>query len=140
LPEFVQAADMACRAVRGYLAGREDFDAQPGMPDDVKEELSHLLDINRDPDDNLRLQRFCEWVQAGRLPGLKEPVPNYVAKGPGSWKCNATGLQHDDDTGDQPIWTDSFEKSDYRLFHDAVKQHRFVTTQEILPARGLRIA
>jgi hypothetical protein len=140
LPEFVQAAEMACRAVRGYLAGREDFEAQPGMPENVKEELPHLLNINRDAEDNQRLQRFCEWVQAGRIPGLKESIPHYVAKGRGSWKCNATGLEHDDDTGDQPTWTDAFERSDYRLFHDAVKQHRFVTTQEILPARGLRIA
>jgi hypothetical protein len=131
LPEFVQAAGMACR---------EDFEAQPGMPENVKDALAQLLDINRDPDENQRLLSFCERVQVGGIPGLKEPIPDYVAKGPGSWKCNATGLQHDDDTGDRPIWSDTFERSDYRLFHDAVKQHRFVTTQEILPAHGLRIA
>lgn len=140
LPDFVQAAEMACRAVQAYLAGSEEFETRPGMPENVKEELANLLDTNRDPDDNKRLQNFCEWVKAGRIPGLKETIPIYVAKGPGSWKCNATGLQYDDDTGDRPVWTDAFEKSDYRLFHDAVKQHRFVTTQEILPAHGLRIA
>jgi hypothetical protein len=91
-------------------------------------------------DDNERLRTVCEWVKAGRIPGLKEAVPAYIAKGRGSWKFKATGLQCDDDTGDRPEWSSAFEKSDYRLFHDAVKQHRFVTTQEILPARGLRIA
>ncbi|MGF6505702.1 hypothetical protein OKW26_001505 [Paraburkholderia sp. 32] len=110
------------------------------MPDDVKDALTRLLDTNREPDDNLRLRTVCEWVNAGRIPGLKEPVPGYIAKGQGSWKYQATGLLCDDDTGDRPEWTTAFEKSDYRLFHDAVKQHRFVTTQEILPARGLRIA
>ncbi|MGF6541685.1 hypothetical protein OKW34_002008 [Paraburkholderia youngii] len=140
LPDFVQAADMSCRVVRAYLARREDFENQPGMPDDVKDALTRLLDTNREPDDNLRLRTVCEWVNAGRIPGLKEPVPGYIAKGHGSWKYQATGLLCDDDTGDRPEWTTAFEKSDYRLFHDAVKQHRFVTTQEILPARGLRIA
>jgi hypothetical protein len=140
LPEFIQAADMACRAVRAYAAGREDFEMQAGMPESVKEVLTHLLDVNRDMDDNRRLQTFCEWVRAGRIPGLRESIPEYVAKGVGSWKYQATGLLYDDDRGERPTWTDAFEKSDYRLFHDAVKQHRFVTTQEILPAHGLRIA
>jgi hypothetical protein len=140
LPDFVQAAEMACRAVRAYLAGREDFETQAGLPDDVKDTLTHLLDTNRNMDDNERLRTVCEWVKAGRIPGLKEAVPAYIAKGRGSWKFKATGLQCDDDTGDRPEWSSAFEKSDYRLFHDAVKQHRFVTTQEILPARGLRIA
>ncbi|WP_326491194.1 DUF6765 family protein [Paraburkholderia sp. HD33-4] len=140
LPDFVEAADMSCRVVRAYLAGREDFENQPGLPDDVKDALTRLLDTNREPDDNLRLGTVCEWVNGGRIPGLKEPVPGYIAKGRGSWKYLATGLLCDDDTGDRPEWTAAFEKSDYRLFHDAVKQHRFVITQEILPARGLRIA
>jgi hypothetical protein len=86
------------------------------------------------------LRTVREWVKAGRIPGLKEPVPGYIGKGHGSWKYLATGLACDDDTGDKPAWTSDFEKSDYRLFHDAVKEHRFVITQEILPARGLRIA
>ncbi|CAB3784619.1 DUF6765 family protein [Paraburkholderia fynbosensis] len=140
LPEFVEAADMACRAVRAYVAGREDFETQPGLPEEVKETLTRLLDTNRHADDNDRLLIVCEWVKAGRIPGLKERIPAYVAKGRGSWKHMATGLECDDDTGDRPVWTNAFEKSDYRRFHDAVKQHRFVTTQEILPAHGLRIA
>jgi hypothetical protein len=140
LPEFVQAAEMACRAVRAYVAEREDFETQPGLPPNVKEALTELLDTNRNLDDNQRLKTICDVVSRGGIPGLQESIPQYVAKGPGSWKCNATGLQFDDDTGDKPQWTDAFEKSDYRLFHDAVKEHRFVTTQEILPAHGVRIA
>ncbi|MGF6770087.1 hypothetical protein P3T18_002566 [Paraburkholderia sp. GAS199] len=140
LPEFVQAADMACRAVRGYLAGREEFDTEAGLPDEVKSALTTLLDTNRYSNDNKRLQALCDAVSAGTIPGLKEPVPQYIAKGLGSWKYKATGLQGEDDSGDRPRWSEAFEKSDYRRFHDAVKEHRFVTTQEILPAHGLRIA
>ncbi|MEC5404387.1 DUF6765 family protein [Paraburkholderia sp. MPAMCS5] len=140
LPEFVQAAEMACRAVRAYVSGREDFENEEGMPGNVKDALTELLDTNRIMDDNRRLRAICEVVESGGIPSLKEPIPDYVPKGVGSWKYKATGLRSEDDTGDKPLWTDAFEKSDYRLFHDAVKEHRFVTTQEILPAYGLRIA
>lgn len=140
LPEFVQAAEMTCRAVRAYVAGREDFEFQPGMSDNVKDALTELLATNRNMDDNKRLQTICEAVKAGAIPGLRESIPDYVAKGFGSWKFKATGLQSDDDGVDRPQWTEAFERSDYRRFHDAVKEHRFVTTQEILPAHGLRIA
>lgn len=140
LPEFMQAAEMTCRAVRAYLAGREDFEYQPGLPEEVKAALTTLLDTNRNPDDNKRLQGICEAVKTGAIPGLSESIPDYVPKGLGSWKYKATGLRSHDDTGDRPRWSEVFEKSDYRRFHDAVKEHRFVTTQEILPACGLRIA
>ncbi|WP_308112590.1 MULTISPECIES: DUF6765 family protein [Paraburkholderia] len=140
LPEFMQAAEMTCRAVRAYVAGREDFESQPGLPEDVKAALTKLLDTNRNLDDNKRLQIICEALKTDAIPGLSESIPDYVAKGLGSWKYKATGLQSDDDSGDRPRWSDVFEKSDYRRFHDAVKEHRFVITQEILPTRGLRIA
>ncbi|HZZ10714.1 MAG TPA: DUF6765 family protein [Paraburkholderia sp.] len=140
LPEFVEAADMSCRAIRAYVAGSEDFETQPGMPDDVKAALTSLLDTNRNLNDRKRLQAICEAVKAGVIPGLAESIPDYLAKGLGSWKYKATGLQADDDSGERPPWSPIFEKSDYRRFHDAVKEHRFVTTQEILPAHGLRIA
>lgn len=140
LPEFVQAAEMACRVVRGYLAKREDFETLPGLTEKVKDVLTNLLDTNRNEDDNARLLHIRKMVESGGIPGLKESIPEYVPKGLGSWKHKATGLTHDDDTGDKPEWTEAFEKSDYRLFHDAVKEHRFVTTQDILPAHGLRIA
>lgn len=140
LPDFVEAADMSCRAIRAFVADRDDFETQPGLPDDVKTRLTALLDSNRNLDDNKRLQGICEAVKTGTIPELKESIPDYVAKGLGSWKYKATGLQSDDDSGDRPGWSAVFEKSDYRRFHDAVKEHRFVTTQEILPAHGLRIA
>jgi hypothetical protein len=140
LPEFVQAAEMACRAVRAYLKCRQDFENEAGLPDNIREVLTNLLDTNRHEDDDERLRHICRVVKAGGIPGLKESIPEYVAKGPGSWKYLATGLMFDDDTGDKPVWSDAFERSDYRLFHDAVKQHLFVTTQEVLPTHGLRIA
>ncbi|MGF6595833.1 hypothetical protein P3T23_000540 [Paraburkholderia sp. GAS448] len=138
--EFISAADMACRVVQSFVAGREDFESQGGLPADVKAALYKLLANNNNDDELLRLRKVCETVLEGTIPGLKERIPDYVAKGVDSWKFMATGLRSDDDGDIRPAWTPAFENSDYRRFHDAVKEHRFVVTQEILPAHGLRIA
>ncbi|QCP52468.1 hypothetical protein FAZ95_25195 [Trinickia violacea] len=140
LEDFVCAADMACRVVQAFIAGADGFESQPGIPPNVKEVLRNVLANNRSDDDQERLQAICDSVHTGAIPGLKERIPDYVAKGLGSWKFEATGLLSDDDHGDRPRWGEAFERSDYRRFHDAVKEHRFVVTQEILPAHGLRIA
>jgi hypothetical protein len=128
-----------------YIDGRNMFIQRHNLPEfveaaDMKATLTELLDTNRIMDDNERLRAICEFVKEGGIPGLKEAIPDYVPKGVGSWKYKATGLRAEDDSGEKPVWSEAFEKSDYRLFHDAVKQHRFVTTQEVLPAHGLRIA
>ncbi len=138
--EFICAADMACRVVQAFVAGVETFESQPGMPADVKAALRDLLANNQSADDVERLRGICDAVRSGAIPGLNESIPDYVAKGVGSWKYKATGLATEGDGDDRPTWTPAFKKSDYRRFHDAVKEHRFVVTQEVLPAHGLRIA
>jgi hypothetical protein len=42
-PEFLHAAGTACRAVGGYLGGREDSEMQPAMPENVKEAPSIFI-------------------------------------------------------------------------------------------------
>jgi hypothetical protein len=139
LDQFMQAAEMACRAVRGFVAGDEAFEKQPGLPAEVADAVRLQLRDNISEDEQQRLTAFCAAVEAGTIPGLKEAIPGYIAKGQDSWKWQATGLLNDDDSGEHPQWHEGFETSNYRLFHDAVKEHRFVVTQEILPAHGLRI-
>ncbi|GAB2893513.1 hypothetical protein GCM10027093_31260 [Paraburkholderia jirisanensis] len=140
LPQFIEAADMACRVVRAFCADTDDFVNQPGLPTDAKIALHQLLESNRSMDEMQRLNVICDSVAAGAIPGVKAHVPAYVAKGEGSWKHLATGIRVADDGRRQPQWTPAFEDSDYRKFHDAVKEHRFAVVQEILPAHGLRLA
>jgi hypothetical protein len=71
---------------------------------------------------------------------VPEGLPEYVAKGAGSWKFKATGIDSIDDGHRPVIWSESFEESDYRKFHDAVKQHRAEVTQYLLPSFGIRLA
>ncbi|WP_186038779.1 DUF6765 family protein [Burkholderia gladioli] len=140
LPEFVTAANMACRVVQAFVGGRPDFEMLPGLTLDQESALMELLMTNTSTDVDERLAGVGAAIARGRLPGLKEPLPTYIAKGKGSWKHIATGIEADDDGHQKPVWSPAFEASDYRKFHDAVKEHRFGVTQQILPRVGLRLA
>jgi hypothetical protein len=141
LPDFIEAADMACKVVQAFVARGSEFETQAGLPAKAKDDLRRLLGSNRDHDENRRFDALARQVAAGAIEGVHEPIPEYRSKGPGSWKALATGIESTDDDGrEKPAWTWAFEASDYRHFHDAVKEHRFVVTQEILPAAGVRLA
>jgi len=140
LPQFVEAADMACRAVKGYVAGQTNFESLPGLTTAQRSALEDLLASNKSTDEKQRLEGIRAAVAGGRFPGLEEELPPYISKGKGSWKHIATGIEAEDDGDVKPVWSEGFERSDYRKFHDAVKEHRFVVTQEILPKLGLRLA
>jgi hypothetical protein len=140
LPEFMIAADMACRVAQAWVTKAADIVDQPGLPAAAKAALRQLLATNIDMNEMKRLDVIRDAVAAGSIPGIKEPIPDYIAKGVGSWKHIATGIKADHDGDTVPQWTHAFEMSDYRKFHDAVKEHRFTVVQEILPACGLRLA
>ena len=140
LPDFINAADMACKVVQAFCAGVLDFEAQPGLPVQAKADLEKLLGSNQDHDENNRLEVVYSSIAAGEISGLQEPIPRYIPKGEGSWKALGTGITSEDDGDNKHAWTPAFEESDYRKFHDAVKEHRFVVIQEILPAHGVRLA
>lgn len=140
LPDFIQAADMACRVVQGFIKGTEDYEALPGLPDDTKIAMQNILASSRDHDPQKRLEALVKAVARGAIPGLAETIPQYIAKGEGSWKHAATGISGTGDGVTEPIWSKTFEHSDYRKFHDASKEHRFVVTQQILPAFNVRLA
>ena len=140
LPEFIKAADMACKVVQGFIHKNSHYLTEPGLPLAAKTALEALLKSNQDHDAQNRLQALCDAVANGAIPGLKEKIPTYIAKGEGSWKHAATGIADANDSGAAPTWTPAFETSDYRKFHDATKEHRFLVTQEILPAFNVRLA
>ena len=140
LPDFVQDADMACKVVQGFLSGNRQYDTEPGLSPEVKSALEEVLASNCDHDGEKRLEVILQSIAAGKFPGVAEAVPAYLAKGVNSWKFAATGIADSGDGDTKPKWSLAFEDSDYRKFHDAVKEHRFVVTQDILPAHGVRLA
>jgi len=140
LPGFVAAANMAYKVVRAFRAGTADFVAQPDLPADQKTLIEAVLMGCQSHDPDVRLANIRVKLSDGAVAPLPEPIPPYVAKGEGSWKHKATGLDTVGDGGIPPQWTQTFETSDYRKFHDAVKEHRMDVTQYLLPEFGLRLA
>lgn len=140
LPDFVSAAGMAFKVISAFRAGSTAVDAQPDMPDEQVDLIRTALAANRSHDSDVRLRALAIALAGGVFAAVPESIPAYVAKGPGSWKERATGLETVDDGGVLPIWTPAFEDSDYRKFHDAVKEHRMDVTQYLLPAFGIRLA
>ena len=154
-PAFVDAVDMAVRAIRafqaeknetsesGLSAGRPDFVTQPGLSVDQKKQFADLFAENRDESELVRLEFIAKKIQLTGIASIKEVVPPYVAKGQGSWKYIATGIvadNGDDLVGKRPVWQRNFEESDYRKVHDAIKQHRALVTDTILPFYNMRLA
>jgi len=140
LADFIQAADMACKVVQGFISKNPNYENEPGMPEAAKKALRKILGNNRDHDPQKRLDVFVKAIANGEIPGLSEEIPEYIPKGVGSWKHAATGISEVDDGGTEPVWSQSFEGSNYRKFHDATKEHRYVVTHEILPAFNVRLA
>lgn len=140
LPDFIQAADMACKAVQGFLNQNTQYETEPGLSPEEKEALKNLLGSIQSHDEKVRFSVFAKAIAEGKVPGIKEDIPTYISKGVGSWKHDATGIEKVDDGEEKPKWSQQFEDSNYRKFHDAIKEHRFVVTQEILPQHHVRLA
>jgi hypothetical protein len=140
LPDFVDAANMACKVVQGFINGNEQYEQENGLSTESLQSIHDLLAMNKSHDEIERLKFLISAVADGKVFGLKETIPAYIDKGAGSWKYAATGIIDKNDGAAKPIWSEEFENSHYRKFHDAVKQHRYVVTQEILPFHNVRLA
>jgi hypothetical protein len=140
LPDFVCAATMAYKVIAAFRAGIADFAAMPDMAKAQIDLIRDTLGQDQNHDAEERLFALSERLGGGAFPELPEAIPVYIAKGPGSWKEQATGLTTVGDGDVPPVWSPAFERSDYRKFHDAVKEHRMDVTQYLLPQFGLRLA
>lgn len=63
----------------------------------------------------------------------------YVAKGEGSWKHKALRTTKDGDEDGPFEWTPEFETSDWKLFHEALKEHRELVLDRVLPRFGISV-
>lgn len=140
LPDFVEAANMAYKVVRAHLSGTVDFESVENMDGSDAAAIREVLKSNRSHDEQERLAAIGQQLCGGKLASIAESLPPYVPKGPGSWKEKGTGLTTVDDGDEAPEWSEEFEGSDYRKFHDAVKEHRLDVTQYLLPSFGIRLA
>ncbi|AMP40131.1 hypothetical protein CJO78_22130 (plasmid) [Ralstonia solanacearum] len=138
LNDFVAAADKAYGAIHAFKDGKVNLNNTPALPAGTAAALRQLLAENRSEDAEVRLDAIQKAIRDGKFAGV-ESLPPYIPKGTGSWKHVATGIVATDDGSKRPEWQPAFETSDYRRFHDAVKEHRSTLLDVILPQHGLRV-
>jgi hypothetical protein len=140
LDEFLDAADAACKVIQAYVHDSTNLQEQAGLSAAALNAIRGLMENNRDENEGKRFNVVMEAIRDGGIPGIPAgPVPGYVDKGVGSWKHAATGSDEVDDEGPAPEWSETFEASDYRKFHDAVKEHRSFVISTLLPKHGIRL-
>ena len=133
---IVSLHDMLCRYRAYALKGEGAFaEASPGIPAPVAAKIQDAIATTRDEDETVRHRAWLDKI-AGHGFGLAERV-DYAAKGRGSWKFTALGIE--DGARDDPIYpaTPQFFQSNWKLFHDALQAHRFEVVHNILPAYGI---
>lgn len=140
LQQFMLAADMACRAVRGYLNGNRRFLREPGLGPSERCALERLLLSNRHRNRFTRLAAIYANVAGGAIPGLCERMPEYVGNGHGSWDRAAQDMLFSCQRATRDQRLERFEESDYRRVRTAIAQHRRDLIDEILPANGIVLA
>ena len=137
LREFMAAADMAYRAIRGYLNGNVSFDREPGLPANARAALEEMLRSNRERNGRKRLAAIHAAVARGTIPGLSEEFPSYSASGPGSWEHVAREIVHGRDGATSSRRREMFEHSHHRKVLSAILQHRLDLITDILPAHNI---
>ena len=136
LMDFTEAADQLCKVFKGYR--NKNYDPSvAGLAANEKKLLHDMMNAIRDTEAD---ERHREWMDAIKNDAFGFGAQNleYTGKGYGSWKHAALGATAAVDTGDETYAYDpSFLTSDWKLFHDAAKEHRLTVIDDILPKYGI---
>lgn len=134
--EFTQAA---ARIFSLYTYYRGEGDPQRRMLPSDQRGIDRALRSFTDRDSFLRHQRWLALIGEGTfsfgpLSNLERADLDYRAKGPGSWKHKALGTINEKDSANEVFHYDPcFEHSDWKLLHDALKDHQAEILTHILP-------
>lgn len=134
--DFVAAAEAMCVAMQRFRVGAEAAKV-PGMSREDRGVFAELIRGTRDPDGEVR-HRVWQGAIADGAFSFGPASPSYVAKGVGSWKHAALGTTAEHDGDEEFPYTPEFMRSDWKLFHDALQEHRYVVLHHILPRYGQR--
>jgi hypothetical protein len=136
---FMSAIDKMCRAMQCYIQGDEtmDLESMPGIPTkDAKIFLSLIKTIKGDSGE-VRHQKWIDEINKGRFSFGAEKI-NYIGKGKGSWKHKSIGQLAAADNGREIFpFRESFMKSNWKHFHDALQAHRLDVLHDVLPRYGI---
>lgn len=130
---FCAAADEMCKAMQRFAAGDPERKV-PGLPADDKKRMRELFASIKEKKGEKRHQEWLAAISAGAFSFGPDKDVGYVDKGRGSWKEKALGTSN---VIPRYPYRKSFLKSDWKLFHDAVKAHVVYVINELLPEYGI---
>jgi hypothetical protein len=130
---FVVAAEAMCLAMQQYRRHGDPTVQANGLPATDISTLRNLFLTCKDKDGNARHKKWLTAIADGAFSFGKASI-SYAADGKKSWKAAALGTSQD-----MPVYSYSpdFLRSDWKLFHDALQQHRLTVSHEILPRYGI---
>ncbi|CAH9054849.1 hypothetical protein PSECIP111854_01458 [Pseudoalteromonas sp. CIP111854] len=132
--DFLEAANELCKVYQTYLQH-----TPVGLSSHIKTLIAQCFSEFDMDGGELRLKLWLEAIARDRF-GLGAYQLAYIAKGLGSWKHQALGTVLSDGDEDDYLFSQAFLSSDWKLFHDAAKQHRFNVVDIILPRYGICVS
>ena len=133
---FVEAADQMCRAMQRYRVGNPDAEVA-GLSADGLDKIGQQLLAITDENGDDRHKQWLKLIGDGYF-GFPPVKLSYRAKGVNSWKQQALNTRKfKDKRSDTYPYTPSFLGSDWKLFHDALQDHRFYVVHNLLPRYGI---
>ncbi|NOU53158.1 hypothetical protein HG263_21905 [Pseudoalteromonas sp. JBTF-M23] len=132
--DFLAAANELCKVYQMYL-GR----AQTGLNEPLKEKIMQCYQDFKMDCGETRLALWLDAISNDEF-GVGACQLSYIPKGMGSWKHKALGTELHDGDEDEYEFSHDFLVSDWKLFHDAAKQHRLNIVDVILPRYGICVS
>jgi hypothetical protein len=129
---FCQAANALCIAMGRYRL-KDPQAAVSGIGAADMEKIRNLFSELEIEDGEKRHQKWLDAIYTGDF-SFGSATLDYAEDGKRSWKAQALGT-----SADMPVHTyqDTFLSSNWKLFHDALQQHRLTVLHDILPMYGI---
>lgn len=129
---FMRAVDNIYLVLKQYSLGDPTAQVE-ALDTSIREKIQTLFEKFKDPDGNARNQLWLDEIQANYFGFGKEAV-SYTPKGVNSWKSIALDTSKEVDSADDLfIYKNSFLQSNWKHFHDALKDHWSYVVFKLLP-------
>ncbi|RLA83347.1 MAG: hypothetical protein DRG78_04610 [Epsilonproteobacteria bacterium] len=123
----------------GLFLNKQGKEVKDYIQEDM-EQIKKNFENFRDDDGEIRHKKWLKSIKNGDF--SFGPVDlEYIPKGEGSWKHQAISQNKEIDAKDDKFeFNDKFMSSNWRLFHVALKAHRFDIVNTILPKYGICVS
>jgi hypothetical protein len=128
-----------CQAMQRYRLGNSGATVS-GLSQSGRKKIEELFLSITDEDGEVRHQKWLEKIGNGYFDFTPVKL-EYIAKGYNSWKQQALGTTKLTDKATETFtYSDSFLKSNWKMFHDALLAHHFFVIHDLLPNYGICVA